>query len=173
MNFLQTLSNKIDNLNEAVGKGVAWLNTLLVLLICYDVIARYLFNSTFSAIIELEWHLFAFIFLVGAAYALKHDKHVRVDVFYANFTEKQQAWVNLLGTVFFLIPFCLIVIYTSIRFTGNAFAINEGSPDPGGLPARYVVKAAIPIGFTLLLLQAISLLIKSLLTLIHKNPANG
>ncbi len=173
MNFLQTLSNKIDNLNEAVGKGVAWLNTLLVLLICYDVIARYLFNSTFSAIIELEWHLFAFIFLVGAAYALKHDKHVRVDVFYANFTEKQQAWVNLLGTVFFLIPFCLIVIYTSIRFTGNAFAINEGSPDPGGLPARYVVKAAIPIGFTLLLLQAISLLIKSLLTLTHKNTANG
>lgn len=171
--MLQTISNKIDALNEAIGKGIAWLNTVLVVLIFYDVVARYLFNATFSAIIELEWHLFAFIFLIGAAYALKHDRHVRVDVFYANFTEKQQAWVNLIGTLLFLIPFCLIVIYTSIRFTANAYAINEGSPDPGGLPARHIVKAAIPIGFTLLLLQAISLLLKSILTLTHNKPANG
>jgi len=121
----------------------------------------------------LEWHLFAFIFLIGAAYALKHDRHVRVDVFYANFTEKQQAWVNLIGTLLFLIPFCIIIIYTSIRFAANAYAIQEGSPDPGGLPARYIVKAAIPIGFILLLLQACSLLIKSMLTLTHKESANG
>jgi TRAP-type mannitol/chloroaromatic compound transport system permease small subunit len=171
--MLQTISNKIDALNEAIGKGIAWLNTALVVLIFYDVVARYLFNSTFSAIIELEWHLFAFIFLIGAAYALKHDRHVRVDVFYANFTEKQQAWVNLTGTLLFLIPFCIIIIYTSFRFAASAYAINEGSPDPGGLPARYIVKAAIPIGFTLLLLQAISLLLKSILTLIHNKPANG
>ena len=173
MSVLQSICNKIDNLNEAIGKGVAWLTTLLVLLICYDVIARYLFNITFTAIIELEWYLFSFIFLLGAAYALKHDKHVRVDVFYANFTEKQQAWVNLIGTVFFLIPFCLIVIYTSFKFTVNSYAMQEGSPDPGGLPATYIVKSAIPIGFALLLLQAISLLLKSLLTLTYKDAANG
>jgi TRAP-type mannitol/chloroaromatic compound transport system permease small subunit len=171
--MLQTISHKIDALNEAIGKGISWLNTVLVLLIFYDVVARYLFNVTFSAIIELEWHLFAFIFLLGAAYALKHDRHVRVDVFYANFTEKQQAWVNLIGTLLFLIPFCIIIIYTSFRFTANAYVINEGSPDPGGLPARYIVKAAIPIGFALLLLQAISLLLKSILTLTHNKPANG
>jgi TRAP-type mannitol/chloroaromatic compound transport system permease small subunit len=173
MNILRSICNKIDNLNEAIGKGIAWLTTLLVVLICYDVVARYLFNATFAAIIELEWYLFSFIFLFGAAYALKHDKHVRVDVFYGNFTEKQQAWVNLIGTLFFLIPFCLIVIYTSFRFTVNSYAMQEGSPDPGGLPATYIVKAAIPIGFTLLLLQAISLLLKSILTLTHKNTANG
>lgn len=171
--MLETISKKIDALNEAVGKGIAWLTTALVLLMCYDVIARYLFNYTFAAIIELEWYLFSFIFLIGAAYALKHDKHVRVDVFYGNFTKKQQAWINLFGTIFFLIPFCIVIIYTSFRFTANAFAINEGSPDPGGLPARYLVKSAIPIGFTLLLLQAISLLLKSIITLTHNKPANG
>lgn len=173
MNILQRVSDQIDNLNETIGKGIAWLNTVLVVLIFYDVVARYLFNATFAAIIEMEWYLFSFIFLIGAAYALKHDRHVRVDVFYTNFTKKQQAWVNLMGTLLFLIPLCIIVIYTSFKFTANSYAMNESSPDPGGLPATYIVKAAIPIGFTLLLLQAFSLLIKSVLTLTSKDPANG
>ena len=162
---LQQLSTAIDRLNETVGRGVAWLTTVLVLVIGYDVAARYLFNTSWAGIVELEWHLFSFIFLLGAAYALKHDRHVRVDVFYQNFTPKQQAWVNLLGTLLFLLPFCFIVIRESWQFTANAWHIQEGSPDPGGLPARYVVKAAIPIGFLLLLLQALSLLFQSILTI--------
>ena len=162
---LQSVSNAIDRLNEHIGRGVAWLTSLLVVLICYDVAARYLFNTTSAGMIELEWHLFSFIFLLGAAYALLHDRHVRVDVFYQNFTERKKAWVNLIGAVLFLIPFCLITIHTSWRFTLNAFRIHEGSPDPGGLPARYIVKSAIPIGFLLLLLQAVSLTCKSILTL--------
>ena len=152
-------------MNEVIGKGVSWLTTVLVLVICYDVAARYLFNTSSAGIVELEWHLFSFIFLLGAAYALKHDKHVRVDVFYQNFSPKTQAWVNLLGTLLFLIPFCYITIITSLKFTRNAYAINEGSPDPGGLPARFIVKGAIPIGFLLLLLQAISLAFRSILTI--------
>lgn len=166
-------SNAIDRLNENIGRGVSWLNTLLVLLICFDVMARYLFSSSSAGIVELEWHLFSFIFLLGAAYALLHDRHVRVDVFYQNFSEKKKAWVNLAGTLLFLIPFCLITIYTSWKFTANAFAMQEGSPDPGGLPSRYIVKAAIPIGFFLLLLQAISLAIKSILTLTDYSTDNG
>ena len=162
---LQQLSRAIDQLNEAFGRGVAWLTTALVLVIGYDVAARYLFNSSSAGIVELEWHLFSFIFLLGAAYALKHDRHVRVDVFYQNFTPKQQAWVNLVGTVLFLLPFCFIVLREAWQFTLNAWLIRESSPDPGGLPARYVVKAAIPLGFLLLLLQALSLLFQSLLTL--------
>lgn len=162
---LQKVSNAIDRLNENIGRGISWLNTLLVVVICYDVTIRYLFNSSSAGIVELEWHLFSFIFLLGAGYALLHDRHVRVDVFYQNYSEKKQAWVNLLGTILFLIPFCVITIHASLKFTGNAFAINEGSPDPGGLPARYIVKAAIPIGFFLLFLQAISLAFKSMLIL--------
>ena len=90
---------------------------------------------------------------------------MRVEVVYQNFSPKRQAWVNLPGTVLFLIPFCVVALVDSWEFTANSWAIQEGSPDPGGLPARYVVKAAIPIGFVLLLLQAVSLLINSLLTL--------
>ncbi len=162
---LLSFQQKIDALNEAIGKGVAWLTTLLVVLIMYDVVTRYLFNTTSVGIIELEWHLFSFIFLLGAAYALKHDRHVRVDVFYSNFSAKQQAWINLLGTLIFLIPFCIVIIITATKFAINSYEIQEGSPDPGGLPARYIIKSAIPIGFILLLLQAISLTIKSVLTL--------
>ncbi|MGD1894822.1 MAG: TRAP transporter small permease subunit [Cyclobacteriaceae bacterium] len=163
--LLTTISQTIDRLNETVGRGAAWLTTILVLVIVYDVAARYLFNASSAGIVELEWHLFSFIFLLGAAYALKHDRHVRVDVFYQNFSAKKQAWVNFIGTVLFLIPFCVVAIVASVEFTANAWAIQEGSPDPGGLPARYVVKGAIPLGFALLLLQAISLLIHSILTL--------
>ncbi|MEM6840734.1 MAG: TRAP transporter small permease subunit [Bacteroidota bacterium] len=163
--LLITVSQIIERLNEAVGRGVAWLTTGLMLVIVYDVAARYLFNTSSAGIVELEWHLFSVIFLLGAAYALKHDRHVRVDVFYQNFSAKRQAWVNLIGTVLFLIPFCVVAAVASWEFTVNSWAIQEGSPDPGGLPARYVVKAAIPLGFILLLLQAISLLINSLLTL--------
>lgn len=162
---LLTLSRAIDQLNETVGRSVAWLTTVLVLVIGYDVAARYLFNTSSAGVVELEWHLFSFIFLLGAAYALKHDRHVRVDVFYQSFTIRQQAWVNLIGTLLFLLPFCYVILVESWQFTVNAWSMQEGSPDPGGLPARYVVKAAIPIGFLLLLLQALSLLFTSLLTL--------
>lgn len=162
---LQTLSRAIDRLNETVGRSVAWLTTALVLVIGYDVAARYLFNTSSAGVVELEWHLFSFIFLLGAAYALKNDRHVRVDVFYQSFTARQQAWVNLVGTLLFLLPFCYVILVESWQFTLNAWSMQEGSPDPGGLPARYLVKAAIPIGFLLLLLQALSLLFTSILTL--------
>ncbi len=162
---LQQFINIINQLNETVGRAVAWLTTALVLVIGYDVAGRYLFNTSSAGVVELEWHLFSFIFLLGAAYALKHDRHVRVDVFYQNFSPKQQAWVNLIGTLLFLLPFCFVVVRESWQFAVNAWAIQEGSPDPGGLPARYVVKAAIPLGFLLLLLQGLSLLFQSILTL--------
>lgn len=169
---LQSISNLIDQLNEQIGHSISWLNTVLVLLVCYDVAARYFFDTSSAGMVEMEWHLFSLIFLLGAGYTLSHDRHVRVDVFYQNFSEKKKAWVNLLGALLFLIPFCLITIAASWKFTANAFAMQEGSPDPGGLPARYIIKAAIPLGFSLLLLQAISLVLKSILIL-TKPPAHA
>ncbi len=155
----------IDELNEKVGYLVSWLTTLLVLVVCYDVFTRYLLRKSSITIQELEWHLFAVIFLLGAAYTLKHDRHVRVDVFYSKFSERGRAWVNLLGGLVFLIPFSLLVIYTSSDFVINSFLIKETSPDPGGLPARYILKACIPIGFGLVLLQGISMIFRSILIL--------
>lgn len=113
----------------------------------------------------MEWHLFALIFLLGAAYTLKTENHVRVDVFYSKLSERGKAWVNLFGTLLFLIPFCLMLIYASKNFVINSFNIGETSPDPGGLPGRYILKSIIPIAFFLLLIQSISLMFKSILTI--------
>lgn len=166
---MQRIANFLSQINEVAGRATAWLTTFLVLFMCFDVIRRYLFNQTAVWITELEWHVFALIFLLGAGYALKHDKHVRVDLFYAKFSPKGKAWVNLLGTLIFLIPWCLIIITSSYRYAHNAYLINESSPDPGGLPARYIIKFAITIGFVLLLLQAIALILESILTISGKS----
>ena len=134
-----------------------------MLLVCCDVIYRYLFNDTEAWIMELEWHMFALIFLLGAGFAFKHDRHVRVDLFYANFSEKDKALVNMLGGILFLIPWCLLIIIASFQYAGVSFVIRETSPDPGGLPARYLIKYAITVGGVLLLLQAIANVLDSFL----------
>ena len=159
------MMNIIDTINEYVGKLTSWLTTLLVLIICFDVIMRYAFTWSSAAVFELEWHIFAAIFMIASAYALKYDKHVRVDLFYSKFSDKKKAWINLLGTIFFLFPFCFVVIRTSIPFVQNAYAILETSPDPGGLPARFIIKATIPVGFILLMLQGLSIALKSIKTI--------
>lgn len=162
MKTLLAVAAFIDKLNEKIGIFSGWLTTMLVLIVCYDVFTRYVLSSSSVAVQELEWHLFAVIFLFGAAYTFKHDRHVRVDVFYQNFSPKHKAWVNFLGSLIFLIPFTILVIKTSQIFVLNSFVISETSPDAGGLPARYILKACIPLGFSFLLLQGISKTIHSL-----------
>jgi TRAP-type mannitol/chloroaromatic compound transport system permease small subunit len=152
-----------DAVTEGLGKAVSWLTAALVLVVCYDVFTRYVLNDSLVAVQELEWHLFALIFLIGAGYSLKHDKHVRVDVFYSRFSPRAQAWVNVVGCVLFLIPFSALVIWSSQNFVINAFHFGETSPDPGGLPARWILKAAIPLGFFLLLIQGVALAFRSVL----------
>ena len=163
MKTLQTLSQIVDSLNEWVGRVVAWVTLGLVLVVFVDVVMRYLFKTSFVFTQELEWHLFAFIFLIGAGYTLRHDGHVRVDIIYQRLGVKAKAWVNLIGVILLLIPGCLLVIITSWKFVINSWSILEGSPDPGGIPLRFLVKGCIPVGFTLLLLQGLSLGMHSLL----------
>lgn len=162
------ISQIIDRIIEYIGNLVSWLSAVLVVVIVIDVIMRYLFNTSFAALFELEWHIFATLFMLGAAYGLKHDKHVRVDVFYSRFSDKGKAWVNFIGTAVFLIPFCVVIIKTSLPFVSDSFRISESSPDPGGLAYRFIIKSTIPIGASLLLLQGISLLLNSMSTLIGK-----
>ncbi|GJM30235.1 MAG: C4-dicarboxylate ABC transporter [Cyclobacteriaceae bacterium] len=167
VNLLKGYIGLSNRLIGWAGNVVSWLTAILVLVICYDVVMRYLFNSSSVAIYEIEWHIFALIFLLGAGFALKHDKHVRVDVFYSRFPEKTRAWVNLAGTTLLLFPFCIILITEGFDFVANSFRLSESSPDPGGLPARYLIKAAIPVGMGLLLIQAVSLACQSVLTIIE------
>ncbi|MDX1666225.1 MAG: TRAP transporter small permease subunit [Saprospiraceae bacterium] len=165
LKILDRISGRIDAINEWVGRTVSWLNTALVLLVCFDVITRYFFSETQAWIMELEWHFFALIFLLGAGYALKHDRHVRVDLFYANFSPRDKALVNFVGGLLFLIPWCGLLIYFSLSYANVSFAIGETSPDPGGLPARYVIKYAIALGMLLLFLQALAEVINAYLVL--------
>jgi TRAP-type mannitol/chloroaromatic compound transport system permease small subunit len=151
----------INKINEGIGRAVSWLTTILVLLVCFDVFRRYALRDSAAWIMELEWHIFSVIFLIGDAYTLKHNKHVRVDLFYEKFESKDRAWVNLIGTLFFLMPWCVVLGYVSFHYAMNSLNILEGSPDPGGLPARYIIKFCIPLAMLLLFLQALAVLIKS------------
>jgi len=161
LNFLKGYIRFADRLSEAVGKGTSWLSTLLVVVVCYDVITRYLLQNSSVAVQELQWHLFALLFLFAAAYTLRYDKHVRVDVLYTRFSPRLKAWVNLLGSLLFLIPFCLLVIWSSRKFVSSSYLIGETSPDPGGLPRRWLLKSAIPVSFALLLIQGLAMACRS------------
>lgn len=168
---LNRICRTIDTMSEWTGRAIAWLVLLMVLIIVYDISMRYFFQIGSVALQELEWHLFAMLFLIGAAYTLKHDGHVRVDILYQShwMGARGRAIVDIFGTVFLLFPFCILIIVSSGAFVGNSFSIAEGSPDPGGLPYRFVLKAMIPAAFILLILQGISQLVQAILQLTGAN----
>ncbi len=159
---LLRISSAIDRVIDRIGQLVSWISLLLILLICVDVIMRYFLNTSKIWMVEMEWHLFSVLFLLGASYTLLHDKHVRVDLFYENYSPQRRRLVNALGILIFAIPWCLIILTSSWDYALNSFSFREGSPQPGGLPARYIVKSIIFCGYFLLLVQALSILIKSI-----------
>lgn len=163
--MIQRVIDGIDQLNEYTGRMVSWLSTILVLVVCFDVISRRLLSQTQAWVMELEWHFFAVLFLFGAGYTLKHDKHVRVDLFYANYDKKDQAWVDLVGHALFLMPWTIVVMIVSFQYGFESWLINEKSPDPGGLPARYVIKFSISLGMLFLFLQSFSCFLKAYQTI--------
>ncbi|BAS68147.1 TRAP transporter small permease subunit [Bathymodiolus septemdierum thioautotrophic gill symbiont] len=118
-----------------------------------DVWLRYGFNNSSIALQEMEWHVFSSMFLLGIAYTLQTDAHVRVDIFYAKFTAKKQAIINLIGFVIFILPISLLISYYGIDFAYSAYAINEQSGDPGGLTHRFVIKSVIPLSFILVIIS--------------------
>ena len=141
----------------------------IVLLGAWNAIARYAgrftdLNLSSNAYLELQWYLFSALFLLGAAYTLKRDEHVRVDVLHAVLPARVRLWIEFSGTVLFLIPFCVFMIWSSWFTVYQSWRILENSPDPGGLP-RYPVKTLIPLAFALLLLQGVAHLIRTIATL--------
>lgn len=144
----------IDKSINYLGYFTALTLALLVLLVVYDATARYLFSTGSIALQELEWHLFDVIILFGIAYTLKENAHVRVDIFYASYSEKTKAIVNIISSLFFILPFSFLIIYIGIDFVALSFAQNEASSNPGGLEYRFLVKALLPISFVFLALVA-------------------
>ena len=170
---LLRVSRSIDTITGAIGRLAAWLALALVLIGTFNAVARYLgrfvgMNLSSNAWLELQWYLFSVLFLLAAAWVLRDDSHVRVDVFYSRVSARSQAIINIAGTVLFLIPFSAFVLWVSSPVIRNSWQIREGSPDPGGLP-RYPLKALILVCFALLLLQALSELIKE----VHRFRTGG
>ncbi|TPN84605.1 TRAP transporter small permease subunit [Aquimarina algicola] len=165
---MQKIIRFLDWLSEKAGAFVSWISVLLAIIIGIDVVVRHIFKFTYVWMIELEVYLFGMLFLLASGYTFKYEKHVRVDVFYTKLSEKGKAWVNFLGGICLLIPWCYVVIVSSWYYGLASFMIKESSPQPGGLPALYVLKFCVTLGFTLLLLQGVSHILKSLQTIITK-----
>lgn len=158
---MERLASWIDQLNERVGQWVSWLTLALVLLVFVNVFLRYAFNLPLAWSKELEWHLFALIFLFGAGYSLRHDRHVRVDLFYEKVGKADQRRINFWGTLIFLIPWCLVLIYAGWNAAADAWRMGERSPEAAGLANLWLIQFALPVGISLLLLQGIAELIRS------------
>lgn len=159
-----------DKINEWIGSYIVTSAVYIFILVIFsNVIMRYVFNTSFVFMAELEWHVFAFIFLMGAGFTLLHDGHVRVDIFYSMMNRKKQALINLIGVMLFLIPSCYLVLSTAIPWVIVAYKIGEVSINPGGIPARFLLKATLPAGYFLMLIQGISLFVKSIFILMD-NP---
>jgi len=146
----------LDKTIEYIGRFSALTLISLTLLVVYDALSRYLFHSGSIALQELEWHLFDIIILLGISYALKEGAHVRVDIFYAQFSTRTKAIVDLLSLLLFILPFSFLILYMGYDFVLQSFMQMEGSSDPGGLPYRFLVKGLMLLSFALLSLQAIS-----------------
>jgi TRAP-type mannitol/chloroaromatic compound transport system permease small subunit len=148
------IANAIDRFTAGIGRATAWLVLLTVLVGAFNAVARYA-----GRYLELQWYLFSVVFLLGAAFVLRDDSHVRVDVLYSRLGARAQSVINILGTLLLLVPFSAFVLWVSSPVVRASWRIRELSPDPGGLP-RYPLKALILVSFALLLLQALSELLK-------------
>lgn len=168
---LKKITQLIDTLNEWMGRSVAWCVLLMVFIVVYDVSMRKFLGIGSIKLQELQWHLFALVFLLGSAYTLKHNEHVRVDIFYQTMSRRQQAWINLVGSLFLLLPFCLLILNSAWPFVTLSWNFAESSPDPGGLPYRFLLKAGIPLSFFLLLLQGIAETLKEFLFLLEEKES--
>jgi len=166
---MKTLLNILEKFINAVGSLCSVLMILMILNVFYDVVMRYFFNDVSIAMQELEWHLYAAMFMFGIGYTLKEDGHVRVDVIYDQLSKKSQAIINIAGSLLFALPFTLLILYFSWDYALEAYTMNEGSADPGGLPHRWIIRSVIPVSSIYLLvclLYVVLTQIKSLSTLV-------
>ena len=169
MNALLGLSRRIDALNERVGKSAMWLLLAAVLISTGNAIVRKAFNWSSNGLLEIQWYLFAAAFLLGASYTLLHNEHVRIDVVAGKLSKRTQMWIEVFGTVFFLMPLCAMVIWTSTPWFLEAFKSQEVSVNAGGL-TLWPAKLLVPVGFVLLALQGLSELVKRVAFLMGVAP---
>jgi len=172
MDILARIARLIDQFSEWTGRTIAWLTLGMVLVTFTVVVLRYLFNVGWIAMQESITYMHALVFMLGAAYTLRHDGHVRVDIFYQKFGPRGRAWVDLLGTLLLLGPVTVFIAWESWEYVSASWELHEGSREAGGLPWVYLLKTAIPVMAVLMLLQGVSLALRSLLVILgHEEDA--
>ena len=163
---LDLIARGIDAISEWTGRAVAWLTLGMVLVTFLVVILRYAFNLGWIAMQESVTYMHILVFMVAAAYTLKHDGHVRVDIFYRKLTPRGKAWIDLLGSLVLLLPTCGYILWVSWDYVGASWAVLESSRETGGIPGVFLLKTVILIMAGLLLLQGVAQGIRSLLVLL-------
>ncbi|MEO5759774.1 MAG: TRAP transporter small permease subunit [Mesorhizobium sp.] len=155
------LSRGIDRLNEFIGKWVSWLILLAILVSAANAIIRKVFDTSSNAWLELQWYLFGAAFMLAAAYTLKQNEHIRIDIVYGLFSRRVQHWIDLFGHIFFLMPFVTLMVFYFVPYVSLSFHSGEMSTNAGGLIV-WPAKAILLVGFSLLALQGISEIIKKI-----------
>jgi TRAP-type mannitol/chloroaromatic compound transport system permease small subunit len=152
------MQHAIERVVDLIGRATSWLALVIIVLMATNVVLRYLFSYGSVWAQELEWHLLAPLILFGMSYALLHGEHVRVDVLYANFRPRTKLIVDVISQVLCIL-ISMIIVWLSVKYVSQSYLVGETSADPGGLPYRWALKALIPIGFMLLILQSFALLL--------------
>ena len=153
--------NRLDRIILATGRTAAWLIAALMVLILVQVVLRYLFNKSYIALEELQWHLYAVIIMLGMSYAYVKDSHIRLDILHVRLSGRGKEWVEVLGILFLLWPMVLIFFLHSLPFVWESFRVGERSDAPMGLGYRWAIKGVIPVAFVLLFLGSLSRLVKA------------
>ncbi len=166
MSPVGTLIQLIDAFTARLGHGLAWLALAMALITTLIVVLRYGFNIGSIAAQEAVIYMHGCLFMLGASYALQQDSHVRVDIFYRNFNPRTRAWVNSLGAIVFLLPLCIFILVGSWNYVLESWVILERSPEPGGLPAVFMLKSLLPLMALNLLLQALAELLRNAMLLV-------
>lgn len=169
MTVLLGLSRLIDAMSQKVGHAVYWLILAAVLVSSANATVRYIFDASSNAWLELQWYLFSAVFLLGAGYTLLHNEHVRIDIIVGRLPPRARAWIDLLGGIFFLMPMAILILVLSWPMVVDSYLRHEISGDAGGL-LRWPAKILIPAGFSLLVLQGLSEIIKRIAFLAGRIP---
>ncbi len=149
-------------MNRIAGKILSGVLVLMTLNVFMDVVMRYFFHNSSVGMQEMEWHLFSIVILFGVSVSLLDEAHVRVDFLYDRYSARKKAMINIIGTIFFLLPLALLILFGSFDFVNDAYQIQEISEDPGGLPFRWVVKGMIPLAFLFLIFTAVGYIVQNI-----------
>ena len=160
--MLHTVEKLFQRISRLLGRALAIVFLLMTVNIFYDVVMRYFFHNSSVAMQEMEWHLFSVVILFGVSVALLEEGHVRVDFLYDRFSVRRKAMINMIGTVFFLLPLACLIFFGSFSFVMDSYAMNEISENPGGLPYRWIIKGMIPFAFGILILSAVGYTVKNI-----------